>query len=130
MIGLDTTAIIDLFKGDPRIKSCLEENKEPLASTHINYLELLFGIDTSIQAHRDEKTYYDDLFSELTVLPLDETACKTAADIFWALNRKGETIGKFDSIIGGILLAHGVSRVITRNVKHFEGIPGMKVIPY
>ena len=39
MIGLDTSAIIDIFKGDNNIKQFLKKNKEPLAATLISYLD-------------------------------------------------------------------------------------------
>ena len=45
MIGLDTSAIIDIFKGDKSIKLILEKNREPLAATIMSYLELSFGLD-------------------------------------------------------------------------------------
>lgn len=39
-------------------------------------------------------------------------------------------IGRFDSMIAGILLANGVDKIITKNVKHFEKIKGLRVISY
>lgn len=130
MIGLDTSAVIDLFHGDPHIKEVLDSIEDELAITHLNYLELLFGIDMDDSRHRKEKEYYMDFLSEITLLPLDESSCQKSADLFWILNKKGKTPSKFDVIIGGIFLANGVAKVITRNSKHFEGMPGIKVIPY
>lgn len=130
MIGLDTSAMIDLFKGDSKIRELLERTREPLASTHLNYLELLFGLDLSNPAHSGEGRYYDEFFTEITSLQLDESSCKKAAEINWLMRRKGKDIGKFDSIISGILLTNGVTKIITGNAKHFEGVPGLSVVPY
>ena len=130
MIALDTTAIIDLFKGEENLKRILSRITEPLASTHLNYLELLFGIDPLNSKHVEEMKYYDDLFSELTVLLLDEPSCKRAAEVFSTLNHRGKSIGKFDCIVTGIVLHHGITKILTRNVRHFDEVPGLKVLAY
>ena len=65
MIGLDTSAIIDIFKGSENIKKFLESNREPLAATIISYLELYFGLDPINSKHSDEARYYDEFFEDV-----------------------------------------------------------------
>lgn len=130
MIGLDTTAIIDMFKGDTLLKDVLAVQKEPFAATQLSYLELLFGIDPNVKAHQEEKKYYDEFFKSLFVFQLDSNTCVKASEIYWKLKKRGKVIGKFDCIIAAIFLANGVNKIITRNVKHFQNIPEMKVIFY
>ncbi len=130
MIGMDTTAIIDLFKGDKNLIKLLEKTKTPVVSTQMNYLELMFGLDISKGDHIREMEYYDELFEEVHTLPLNKEASKKAAKIFWNLKRSGNTIDKFDCIVAGILLSSGIDKIITRNVKHFEKISGIKVLKY
>ena len=57
MIGLDTSAIIDIFKGNQNIKLFLNGNKEPLAATIMSYLELFFGINPENPNHVEEGRY-------------------------------------------------------------------------
>lgn len=53
-----------------------------------------------------------------------------ASELFWKLRKKGITLGKFDCTIAAIFLSNGISKIITKNQKHFEDIPGLKVISY
>ena len=130
MIGLDTTAIVDLFKGVSDIKPILELYKEPKAITDLSYAELLFGLNQKIPQHKTEEKFYDSFFKSTITLSLDKIAIKKAAYIFWSLKRKGQEIGQFDCLIAGIFLANGITKIITRNKKHFDKIPGLQVISY
>jgi len=130
MIGLDTTAIIDIFKGEESLRDVLLAAKGPLVTTQMNYLEIFFGIDGDNVQYKREIGYYDAFFDEVRVLALDRESSRSAAALFWKLKKKGRTIEKFDCIIAAIFLTHGVTSVITRNKKHFERIPGLRVVTY
>ncbi len=130
MIGLDTTAIIDLFKGVKEVRDALLKARGPYASTQINYAELMFGLNPNHPVHKAEEAYYDEFFSTVSMLQLTEAAGKKAAMIHWELKTAGKTIEPFDCLTAGILLENGVSGIITRNKKHFELINGLKVISY
>ena len=130
MIGLDTNAIIDLFNGDEELISLLNGIREDLCVSLINYQEIVFGLDPENESHMEELFYYDSLFDSYIVFSLDRGSSKKTNKIFWSLRKKGSAIGKFDCMIAGILLENGVNKIITKNVKHFSKIPGMKVISY
>ena len=130
MIGLDTNAIIDLFKGKNEIKRILSETEEPLVATQMSYLELQFGLNPEERTHQMEEKYYDEFFKTVMMLELTSHACKKAAEIHWRLKKKGAMIGKFDCIIAGMLLINGVNKIITKNKKDFEKIAGISVIEY
>ena len=130
MIGLDTSAIIDIFKGDNNIKQFLKKNKEPLAATLISYLELFFGLDPRNPKHAIEERYYDEFFKSLYNLNLTKNSCKEASKIFWELKKKGESIEQFDCIIAALLLTNGINKIVTRNTKHFEKIKQLRAIGY
>lgn len=130
MIGLDTSAIIDLFRGSRSLINLLEKSKDKVVLNQISYLELMFGIDLRSKSHQVEEGFYDSMFSSYQVLPLSNLACKKAARIFMDLKRRGRTTGQLDCAIAGIFLSHGVGAILTRNKRHFEHIKGLKVITY
>lgn len=130
MICLDTTAIIDIFKGNKELKVLLEETNGPLATTRINYLEIMFGLNFDNSVHKKEESYYDEFFKEILILEIDNSSSKKASSIFWNLKNKGKIIGKFDCVIAGILLSKGFNKIITKNIKHFENIKELKVRGY
>ena len=130
MIGLDTSSVIDFFKGDDSLKELLESVNEPIVVNQIIYLEAMFGLDSDNKKHNNEELFYDDLFNSLINFELDSSASKKSANIFWELRKRGKIIEAFDCAIAGIYLVNGVDKIITRNVKHFEKIKGLKVMSY
>jgi len=130
MIGLDTSAIIDLFKKDQSLIKLLEKTDEAIALNQVTYLELMFGLDIKNQSHKSEEEYYDSIFNSYTVLPLNNISCKKAAKILFELKKIGKTIDELDCAIAGILLSNGINKILTKNKKHFENIKELKVITY
>ncbi len=130
MIGLDTSAIIDIFKGNAEVKIFLDSNSEPLAATIMSYLELFFGIDDEKKAHREEADYYRDFFAEVYNFGLTKESCEKAAVVYQSLKKKGKPIETFDCAIAAILLTNGITKILTRNAKHFENISQLTTISY
>ena len=130
MIGIDTTVVIDLFKGVPELKRKIQELNTPLSATILTYLELMFGLDLSMYNNKKEADYYDKFFETVYLFELDKDSCKKASEINTFLRKKGKTIGEFDSTIATILLKNGITTILTRNRKHFENIPNLKVVSY
>ena len=130
MIGLDTSALIDIFKGDERIKKILEVNKEPLVVTSISYLELFFGLDPSNPKHAVEAKYYKEFFKSLYNLELTKEGSEEASKIFWNLRKEGKTIEQFDCLIAALFIINGIKKILTRNKKHFDNIKELSVVSY
>ena len=130
MIGLDTSAIIDIFKGNPEVKQVLDNTLEPFAVTIMSYLELCFGLNPENPKHTEEGRYYDEFFKSLYPLDLTKESCEKASKIFWALKREGKMIEQFDCVIAAMLLTNGIKKILTRNTKHFEKIRELEVISY
>lgn len=129
MIGLDSSAVIDFFKGDASLKKLLESINDEIVVNRINYLEVMFGLNFEDGSDKEED-FYDNLFSSLFCFDLTFTACKKAGRIFLELKKKGALIEPLDCAIAGIYLSNSVRKIITRNVKHFERIKEMEVITY
>ncbi|MBI5803887.1 PIN domain-containing protein [Candidatus Pacearchaeota archaeon] len=130
MIGLDTTAIIDIFKNEPNIKKVIEKSNEPFAATIMSHQEIFFGLDLKDQLYINEEKYYDEFFNKIFLFPLDLFSSKRAAEIFWRLKKEKKEIGRFDCMIAGIFLTNEVNQIITKNVKHFSQIKELKIISY
>ncbi len=130
MIGLDSAAIIDLINGCESLIKLLANLDEPIGLNRVNYFEVMLGVDAQDENFNEEIYLYDNLFNRSTLFELDENSCKKSSEIFWKLRKSGIAIEDFDCAIAGIYLSHGVNKIITKNVKHFENIKGLKVISY
>jgi len=130
MIGIDSSALIDLFRGESKIIELLKNLDDEMVTTYINYFEILTGLDLEDKSYQEELEYFKNLFQEVGLLNLSKKSCEASSSIVWDLKKRGKMIGKVDCMIAGILLSNEVSKIITRNVKHFENIKGLKVIKY
>jgi len=74
--------------------------------------------------------YYDEMFDQFSFFDLTKDCCKRSSEIFNELLKKGQIIEKFDCVIAGIYLSNGVSKIITRNKKHFSRISGLGIETY
>ncbi len=129
MICLDSDFMISLLRGDKDAKAKakqLEETSRLVVSTAINALELFIGIIAvdGISGKRVEITR--NFLSNLEVLPLDESSAERSAFILNSLKKLGKEIGLKDSLIAGIALEHKAN-ILTRNLKHFERVSGLKI---
>ena len=130
MIGLDTTAIIDIFRGNPNIKILLEKVSDQIVTSIINYQEVMFGLDYNESRFKDEFVYYDEFFVDVLPLTFTTDSAKKTAEIFWRLHKQGRTVQRFDCMVAGCFISHGINKIITQNVKHFEHIKELNVISY
>ncbi len=130
MIGIDTSAIIDLFKGKKEVRAALLRIRGPYASTQVNYAELMFGLNPEHPKSKLEEEYYDEFFSSISLLKLTESTAKRAAKIHWELKTAGKMVEPFDCLTAGILIENGVTSIMTKNIKHFERMKDLKIISY
>ncbi len=130
MIGLDTSALIDLFKNDSKIKSFLENTKDQISTTMVNTFEFYIGLDPENNKHQQEETCYLETLKTLYHFDITIQSCKYASRIFWRLKKQGKIISRFDCLIAAIFIANGVTKILTRNKKHFENIKELEIIEY
>ena len=65
--------------------------------------------------------------ASIPILPLHREAAERTAELRRDLERKGQYIGMGDSLIAGIALTRTLP-LFTRNRKHFERAPNLKLI--
>lgn len=128
---LDTSVLIDAMRNDARARAALESAAEGgIATTEANVYELYVG------AHREGRPVeqavrgIERALSEIEVLPLIRPAAIRAAALTSLLRSQGREVGTLDVLIAAIALAHGVSKVLTRDAHGFGRIPGIRVETY
>lgn len=126
---IDTTFVIDLLRNNPQaIKKAyeIEENNLPILLTTITIFELWQGIETNSK-EKEEKI--KNFLERVSILTLDLEGAKIAGTIYKELEIKGQRIDAEDSMIAGIVLSRNET-LLTRNIKHFERIKGLKAETY
>ncbi len=123
MMVADSDVLIDALRGkDPAAsRIALELETGALATTAISVFELRSGAKKAAE-HRK----VDRLLAALQVLPFDSAAAAAASKVRLALEAEGLGIGMADYLIAGICLARS-SILLTRNRKHFERVPGLRL---
>ena len=127
-IVLDSTVLIDFLRGDPEQTSFVQEHEllGTLFTTVINAFELYIGA-YRCQQKENNLRLVKELLSRLQILPLHPDIAQRAAEICAQLERDGNAIDFKDLLVGIIALDAGCS-VKTDNKKHFNRIPGLKVV--
>jgi predicted nucleic acid-binding protein len=129
---VDTTLLIDLLRGKQEAINVLQkvEQNETLYTSEINVFELIEGVYIAIREVKEHLEKVFALLSKLVVLPLDRKSAIKAGFISGMLTKKGNKIGETDCLIAGIVIANGITTIITENKAHFDRVPGIEVITY
>ncbi len=128
---LDTTFIIDLMNND--IKAVeklrdLQKRGEAQIISSITIFELFSGLGHSKKQEKEKTKIINALRGQL-IIHLDQDAAEKAGFIDGSLRKEGKAIGPLDTMIAGIALVKK-EKVLTRNRKDFERIPGLEVESY
>lgn len=110
MIILDTSALIDLFRGNDEILKVIGDDA---ATTVINYHEIFVGIKR--YKSKTEERFFRRFFSDIKILDLDPAAAEKSSEIMARLLSLGISVNAFDILIAGIAEANGADELITRD---------------
>lgn len=127
---LDTTAIIDILKGNPAIDKKLddiEEHNIPTFITSISIFEIWQG-SADIENKRELHKIHE-LLESLGAFLFDIPSAQEAGAIHSFLKKREMVIEPEDSMIAGIA-KHRQESLLTRNTKHFGRISGLDVQTY
>ena len=125
----DTCFIIDLLKGDNNAVSYLENLERTSKSkiiTAITIHELWRGLGI---LNIKEKEEIKEILQTITVLPLDLESAKASGEIERKLLGESITIDPEDAMIAGIAIKNN-QKLLTKNLKHFSRIKGLKIESY
>jgi tRNA(fMet)-specific endonuclease VapC len=121
----DTNAVSAYMRGgDPKLTSKMTEAFGELCLSVIVLAEREFGVTKGVNAHARLKLA--ELAQTIPVEPFSRDDCTHYAAIRHDLEARGEGIGPMDTMIAAQALRMGAT-VITRNVREFGRVPGLKV---
>jgi len=128
MVCLDTSVLVALIRKDREAMEGLRIEAEAgglISTTIINLCELYSGAYGS-KAPQKGFERVQDLLSHTQLLEFDPGAAKRYGGLINDGALKGEPIGDFDLIIASIALENN-EKLVTRNLKHFNRVPGLVV---
>ena len=122
---MDTDFLIAVLRGDRSAIPVIEElDREKIRfTTAINAFELYAGAYyTGGKAVEEAK----NLLSKFHIIHFDDACAKRAGEIFATLKKKGAPLDVRDVMIAAVASTYDLT-LITRNVRHFSRIEGLKV---
>ena len=135
MIILDTNACIDYLNGINEVRNVLSQQEDIVHITSITVYEVNIGLERT-KRKISEKRYNElykiwvEFISSMEIFPLGYKEAEKAAEVYGTLESKGQMIDDNDILIVGIMLSNGITKILTKNIKHFEKIKGIEIIPY
>jgi tRNA(fMet)-specific endonuclease VapC len=121
---LDTNACIRVIRNRPDgVAERFQSEVDDMAISTLVLYELLHGAEKSDRpAFHREKT--EDFVTRLAVVEFDSAAAAHAANIKFALGKKGLLIGPIDLLIAGHARSLG-AKLITGNLGEFTRVEGL-----
>jgi tRNA(fMet)-specific endonuclease VapC len=133
-LGLDSSVLIAAEREKRPVSLLLSSLEANYSETHfmlssITVMELEHGWHraNTPEAALKRRRYLDEVFAILPVEPFTREMGVLAAKIDAEMKKAGLVIATADLLIGVTALHHGYA-IGTRNVRHFQMIPGLKVI--
>ena len=128
-IILDADVIIRGEKGTFDLKGWLESRPNELFEVAaITVAELWQGVERATAAHKARRQQYlQTVLAPLPIIPYTEQTAFEHARIWAQLEAAGTVIGPYDLIVAATALERG-SEVATFNKRHFDCVPGLKVL--
>lgn len=110
MIVLDTSALIDFFRGVEKTREFMDED---VTTTVISYYEILSGVKH--RKARKEEQFFRRFFSEIDILDFDRKAAEEASDIMGRLLSLETPVNSTDVLIAGIAIVNGAEKIVSRD---------------
>jgi len=124
---VDTDWIIDHLNGVEAVSKKLEKlAPSGICTSIISIAELYEGVYGS-RHYEASLNALETFLAGITVLPIDQDACKIFGRERNKLRKQGNIIGDFDLLIASICLRHNLT-LLTNNKDHFERIDSLKII--
>jgi tRNA(fMet)-specific endonuclease VapC len=123
---LDTNLCIRVLRDRPAgLRDRFNREADALCISTIVLTELLVGAEKSNKPTENRREI-DRFTARLEVLTFDDTAAAHAAEIRGQLERRGQAIGGYDTLIAGHARSRGLV-VVTGNLREFCRVEGLRV---
>ena len=129
MYLIDTDVISRVVKTSPpkALIDRLSKIPRPLQfTTSINAAEVYYGACRVDRREELIRAFEERVLSRLTILSFDLESARVFGRLKASLEGRGFPRSEPDLRIAAIALQHGLT-VVTGNVRHFEGIPGLAI---
>jgi tRNA(fMet)-specific endonuclease VapC len=126
---LDKSALSELIRNpaSPMAQRLAAEAPDAVCTSIVVACELRFGARRKGSVALSQRV--EQLLAAILVLPFDAPADEHYADIRAALERAGTPIGGNDLLIAAHARSRGLT-LVTRNLREFERVPGLKVVDW
>jgi len=121
---LDTDTISYFLRGSQSVKDKFIQHQYELASTTINYAELMYGLKK-----RDNKKYLPQvemIFENIKIYDFDKKSATIFSTLKAQMQTKGIVVADMDLMIASISIAND-EKLISNNLKHFSKIEMLKL---
>ena len=123
---MDTTVIIDIWRGRSNVKSVLKPySDQTTCISSITIAEIYDGLGYT-KERKSEKIYIqikeqiEKVLSEFHIIPLNSQILQESGHLKGFLRAKGITLDLADCIIGTTAKLMNAEKLITRNDRHFQ----------
>jgi tRNA(fMet)-specific endonuclease VapC len=114
------------------VRTSLETNLGPAEEVGIAAItaaELLHGVHRASPHHHSRRAaFVEAILAAFPPIPFDLLEARAHAELWADLARTGRDIGPHDRIVAATAIATGW-RIGTANIKHFDHIPGLELVP-
>ncbi len=127
MIILDTSYIIDFFKGKNRT---IDLANSYVATTVVTFHEIISGVKH--KKTKNEERIFRRFFSEIEVLDFDLKAAEKSSEIMASLLTMGRTVNTLDVLIAGIAITNGAEKIASTDKDFIEisKVTGLDILKY
>jgi len=125
MYCLDTNIVIDIFRGDEKLKDRINNIRESenIFISFVTLCELYKGAFSFFKPEEKIKDI-DNFIANFQIIEIDKKACKEYGKIYSELKKKGSLFNDFDLIIASIVKVNDL--ILVTHDRHFENI-GIKI---
>lgn len=124
IVLLDTSILIDYYRKTDK------NNAVWISLIHLEYkfaISIITKFEIYSGATKEQIAFWDSIFENITLLPLDENCIDIAVSVNSELKKTRNQIAVADLFIASTALAHKIP-IATLNKKHFNRIGGLKVL--
>ena len=123
---LDTQACVSILRGHPAALARMASHRpSDLGVSMVTGFELYSGVE-ACRFPAKERARVELFLAPLILVPFDQEAARTAANVRQKLEKQGRRIGPYDLLIAGQAITLDVI-LVTHNLREFGRVPGLRL---